>query len=266
MILDSFRLDGQVALVTGVGTGIGQAMTRALAEAGADIAAVYRQHVAETQAQVEALGRRFLPLQCDLATAGAAECRRLVSQAVERLGRLDILVYNAGQVHRGPALEVSEAAWERTMHVNVTSAFWLCQAAAHHFLTDQHTTLRRREGRASRGKILVTASMMSFQGGLYVSPYTASKSGLAGIVRALANEWAPLGINVNALAPGYIETPLTQVLQQDQARFRAILERIPAGRWGQPDDLQGATVFLASAAADYCHGTILAVDGGWLCR
>ncbi len=266
MILDAFRLDGQVALVTGVGSGIGQAITLALAEAGADIVGVYRSHVEETQAQVEALGRRFVPLRADLATARAADCRDLVEHACSALGRLDILVYNAGQVYRGPVLEVPEDAWERVLHVNLTSAFFMCQAAAQHFLADAHTELRRREGRASRGKILVTASMMSFQGGVRVAPYTASKSGLAGVVRAMANELAPLGININAIAPGYIQTPLTAALWQDSERYRAILERIPAGRWGMPEDLKGAAVYLASAASDYCHGTILAVDGGWLCR
>ncbi len=253
-VLDLFRLDNKVALVTGVGRGLGQALALALAEAGADIAGLYHTHYEGTQAQVEALGRRFLPIQCDLRTATVGQLAEVVDKTVREMGRLDILVNNAGIIRRAPALAYSEQDWDDILQVNLKAVFFLSQAAA------------RVMARQGGGKIIHVASMLSFQGGILVPPYTAAKSGVAGLTRALANEWAPLGINVNAIAPGYMETENTAPLRSDPARNPAILARIPAGRWGKPDDLKGAVVFLASAASDYMHGSIVAVDGGWLAR
>jgi len=253
-VRDLFRLDGQVALVTGPGRGLGQAMTLALAEAGADIAGLYRSHVDETRHEVEALARRFLPLSCNLLQASVPELQAIVDQVVRELGRLDILLNNAGIIRRAPALQYSEQDWDDVLQVNLKAAFFMAQSAAAHMAT------------RGRGKIINIASLLSFQGGILVPSYTAAKSGLAGITRALANEWAPLGINVNAIAPGYMVTDVTQALRADPHRSRAILERIPCGRWGQPEDLAGTVVFLASAASDYVHGATLPVDGGWLAR
>ncbi|NOZ27694.1 MAG: 2-dehydro-3-deoxy-D-gluconate 5-dehydrogenase KduD [Chloroflexi bacterium] len=261
MILDLFRLDGKVAMVTGPGTGLGQAIALGLAEAGADIVGVYRESFRETQQMVEALGRRFLPMQADLSRTTPEDLRRLIDRAVAEMGRLDILVNNAGIIRRTPALEFSEADWDEVMQVNLKSAFFLSQAAARHFVSRSDVP----EGH-SRGKIIHIASMLSFQGGILVASYTASKSGLAGITRLLANEWAPYGINVNAIAPGYMATRNTEPLRRDPQRNPAILARIPAGRWGRPDDLKGAAVFLASEASNYMHGAIVPVDGGWLAR
>lgn len=253
-VVDLFRLDDKVALVTGVGRGLGQALALALAEAGADIAGLYHTRYEETQAQVEALGRRFLPIPCDLRMATVDQLAEVVDKTVRDLGRLDILVNNAGIIRRAPALEYSEQDWDDVLQVNLKAVFFLSQAAAR--------VMARRGG----GKIIHVASMLSFQGGILVPSYTAAKSGVAGLTRALANEWAPLGINVNAIAPGYMETENTAPLRSDPERNPAILARIPAGRWGKPDDLKGVVVFLASAASDYLHGSIVAVDGGWLAR
>jgi 2-deoxy-D-gluconate 3-dehydrogenase len=260
-ILDHFRLDGKVAMVTGPGSGLGQAITLGLAEAGADIIGVYRESYRETQTSVEALGRRFLPLQADLARTSPADLQALVEQAVNAMGKLDILVHNAGIIRRAPALEFSEADWDEVMQVNLKSAFFLSQAVARYFATRADIPAGR-----SRGKIIHVASVLSFQGGILVSSYTASKSGLAGLTRLLANEWAALGINVNAIAPGYMITRNTEPLRRDPQRYAAILARIPAGRWGTPDDLKGVAVFLASEASNYMHGAIVPVDGGWLAR
>jgi 2-deoxy-D-gluconate 3-dehydrogenase len=253
-VLDLFRLDGKVALVTGVGRGLGQAITLALAEAGADIAGLYRTHYAETQARVEALGRRFLPIQCDLQEATPAQLSEVVDQVVHEMGKLDILVNNAGIIRRAPALEFSEQDWDAVIQVNLKALFFLSQAAA------------RVMARQGGGKIIHIASLLSFQGGILIPSYTAAKSGVAGLTRAMANEWAPLAINVNAIAAGYMETDLTTAIRADAERNAAILARIPAGRWGEPEDLKGAVVFLASAASDYMHGGIVPVDGGWLAR
>jgi 2-deoxy-D-gluconate 3-dehydrogenase len=253
-ILDLFKLEGKVALVTGVGRGLGQAMTLGLAEAGADIAGLYLSNFAETQVQVEALGRRFLPLQCDLGQASVADLEGVVGQVVQGLGRLDILVNNAGIIRRAPAIEHSEQYWDEVLQVNLKAVFFLSQAAAR-VMVEQ-----------GGGKIIHIASMLSYHGGILVPSYTAAKSGVAGITRAMANEWAPKGINVNAIAPGYMATDNTAPLRADPVRNPAILARIPAGRWGDPGDLKGAVVFLASAAADYCHGAIVPVDGAWLAR
>ncbi|KAB8140036.1 2-dehydro-3-deoxy-D-gluconate 5-dehydrogenase KduD [Chloroflexia bacterium SDU3-3] len=254
MILDSFRLDGRVALVTGSTRGLGRALALALAEAGADIATLDRSDAAETRAQIEALGRRCASLRCDLATASVAELAAAVAQAEDALGGLDILVNNAGIIRRADALDFTEQDWDDVTQVNLKALFFLSQAAARAML--------RRGG----GKIIHIASMLSYQGGVCVPAYAAAKSGVAGLTRALANEWAAHGINVNAIAPGYMATDNTAALQADAARSRSILERIPAGRWGEPDDLQGAAVFLASDAARYLHGAIVPVDGGWLAR
>jgi 2-deoxy-D-gluconate 3-dehydrogenase len=253
-VLDSFRLDDKVAMVTGVGRGLGQGMALGLAEAGADIAGLYRANYKETQAQVEALGRRFLPVQCDLLEANVERLQAVVAQVVEGLGGLDILVNNAGIIRRAPALEFSESDWDAVIHVNLKTVFFLSQAAAR--------AMVERGG----GKIVHIASVLSYQGGILVPPYTAAKSGLAGLTRAMANEWAAKGINVNAIAPGYMATDNTAPLRADPNRNPAILARIPAGRWGEPGDLKGAVVFLASAASDYVHGALVNVDGAWMAR
>ncbi|NLF12250.1 MAG: 2-dehydro-3-deoxy-D-gluconate 5-dehydrogenase KduD [Anaerolineaceae bacterium] len=253
-MLDLFRLDGKVALVTGVGRGLGQAMALALAEAGADVAGLYQNYYAETQARVEALGRRFLPLHCDLQQATVAELRDAVDQVVRGLGRLDILVNNAGTTRRAPALEFDERDWDLVIQVNLKALFFLSQAAAR-VMVEQ-----------GGGKIINIASMLSYQGGILIPAYTAAKSGVAGLTRALANEWAASGVNVNAIAPGYMATDNTAPLRADPVRNEAILARIPAGDWGEANDLQGAVVYLASEASRYVHGSLLAVDGGWLAR
>lgn len=253
-ILELFRLEGKVALVTGVGRGLGQAMAVGLAEAGADIAGLYRSNYKETQAQVEALGRRFLPVACDLLAASVADLQAAVARVVDELGRLDILVNNAGIIRRAPALEFDEQDWDDVIQVNLKALFFLSQAAAR--------VMERQGG----GKIVNIASMLSFQGGILIPPYTAAKSGVAGLTRALANEWAARGINVNAIAPGYMATDNTAPLRADPVRNPAIVSRIPAGDWGQPEDLKGAVVFLASEAARYLHGAVVPVDGGWLAR
>jgi len=254
MILDHFRLDHKVALVTGTHKGLGQAIAIALAEAGADVVALDRSQPVETRAAVVALGRRFFWLPADLAQTTPADLRALVAEAVRQAGRLDILVNNAGIIRRGAALEFSEADWDDVLQVNLKALFFLSQAVAQ-VMVEQ-----------GGGKIINIASMLSFQGGIRILSYTAAKSGVAGVTRALANEWAKHNINVNAIAPGYMATDNTAPLRADPVRNQAILDRIPAGHWGQPNDLQGAVVFLASSASDYVHGAILPVDGGWLAR
>ena len=254
MILDTFRLDRQVALVTGAGQGLGQGMALALAEAGADIVGLDRGSSQQTGESVTALGRRFLSIQCDLRETGAAQLQEIVAQGIAKMGRLDILVNNAGIIRRAPALEFSEADWDDVLQINLRAVFFLAQAAAR-VMVPQH-----------KGKIINIASMLSFQGGILVPSYTAAKSGVAGITRALANEWAKHGLNVNAIAPGYMATENTAPIRDDPQRSKSILDRIPAGRWGSADDLKGAVVFLASAASDYMNGAILPVDGGWLTR
>ena len=253
MTASPFDLSGQVALVTGANTGLGQAMAVGLAAAGADIVAVGRSAPTETAAEVARLGRGLHAIPADLSsTAPIAE---VVADAWSAMGKVDILVNNAGIIRRADSLDFSEADWDAVMDTNLKSVFFLTQAVA------------RRWVEAGRGgKVINIASMLSFQGGVRVPSYTASKSGLAGLTRLLANEWAGKGINVNAIAPGYFETNNTEALRADENRNRQILERIPAGRWGAPAELAGAAVFLASAASDYVHGTILPVDGGWLAR
>jgi 2-deoxy-D-gluconate 3-dehydrogenase len=208
----------------------------------------------EVQAQVEELGRRFLPVQCDLQEATVARLGEVVDQILAELGRLDILVNNAGIIRRAPALEYSEKDWDDVIQVNLKALFFLSQAAA------------RVMAEQGGGKIIHIASMLSFQGGILIPPYTAAKSGVAGLTRALANEWAAKGINVNAIAPGYMATDNTAPLRADPVRNPAILARIPAGDWGEPEELQGTVVFLASDASSYMHGAVVPVDGGWLAR
>jgi 2-deoxy-D-gluconate 3-dehydrogenase len=229
-------------------------MALGLAEAGADVAGLYRTNYEESQARVEALGRRFLPVHCDLQEATVAELNQVVDQVVGEMGQLDILVNNAGIIRRAPALEFSEQDWDDVIQVNLKALFFLSQAAAR--VMDQQ----------GGGKIINIASMLSFQGGILIPPYTAAKSGVAGLTRALANEWAAKGINVNAIAPGYMATDNTAPLRADPVRNPAILARIPAGDWGEPADLKGTVVFLASEASNYMHAAIVPVDGGWLAR
>ena len=254
MTRDMFRLEGRVALVTGATAGLGQAMALVLAEAGADVVSLGRRPGNETGEAVSGLGRRFVHIGCDLMAASVADLQDVVARVVAEMGRLDILVNNAGIIRRTPALEFSETDWDDVMQVNLKAVFFLSQAAA------------RQMAKKGGGKIINIASLLSFQGGIQVPAYTAAKSGVAGLTHALANEWAKHNINVNAIAPGYMATDNTAPLRADAARNQAILERIPAGRWGAPDDLNGAVVFLASRASDYVHGAILPVDGGWLSR
>ncbi|HJP73332.1 MAG TPA: 2-dehydro-3-deoxy-D-gluconate 5-dehydrogenase KduD [Pseudonocardiaceae bacterium] len=254
MILDSFRLDGRVALVTGGNRGLGQACAVALAEAGADIALLGRTEPSETNARLRALRRRAVHIPCDLAEAGPAGIAAAVDAALSEMGRIDILVNNAGIIRRAPAAEVTGADWDEVLTVDLDAVFQLCQAAG-------RTMIAR-----GRGKIINVASMLSFQGGVRVPAYAAAKHAVIGLTKALANEWAAFGVNVNAVAPGYMATGNTAPLRADPERSAAILDRIPAGRWGTPEDLMGAVVFLASDAARYVHGTVLAIDGGWLAR
>lgn len=250
-ILDRFRLDGRVALVTGGSRGLGQGLALALAEAGADVALLDRTGCTETAERIQAMGRRATVLTCDLLTAGPDDLTDVVEQVVTELGRLDILVNNAGIIRRHPAIDFPQSDWDDVLQVNLTAVFHLTQAAA------------RVMG---NGSVINIASMLSFQGGINVPSYTATKSAVAGLTRAFANEWAGRGIRVNAIAPGYMATDNTAPLRADAERSEAILDRIPAGRWGTPDDLMGTAVFLASDASAYVHGSVLPVDGGWLAR
>jgi 2-deoxy-D-gluconate 3-dehydrogenase len=247
-----FDLSGQVAIVTGANTGIGQGLAIALAQAGADIALVGRSRAEETAAKVREIGRRAAMIDADLSSIEPVA--EIVSRTVDQLGRLDILVNNAGIIRRADSLDFTEEDWDAVVDTNLKSLFFLCQAAGRHMVAQ------------GRGKIINIASMLSFQGGIRVPSYTASKSGVAGLTKLLANEWAMKGVNVNAIAPGYIATNNTAALQADETRNRQIMERIPSGRWGEPSDLGGAVVFLASSASDYVQGHVLAVDGGWLAR
>jgi 2-deoxy-D-gluconate 3-dehydrogenase len=254
VILDRFSLQNRAAIVTGAGTGLGQAMAVALAEAGADIVGVYHERETEgTAAQVRALGRKFVGHRADLTST--APIPGIIQAAVAAFGKLDILVNNAGIIRRAPSLEFTEKDWDEVLSVNLKSVFFLCQAAGRQFLKQK-----------SGGRIINIASLLSFQGGILIPAYTASKSGLRGLTQLLANEWAAHGITVNAIAPGYMATSNTEPLRKDPNRAPAILARIPAGRWGMPADLQGAVVYLASEASAYVNGFTLAVDGGWLGR
>lgn len=252
-ILEAFRLDGSVALVTGASTGLGQAIATAIAEAGADVACHGNTNKPDATCEAVAkVGRKSLPLTGDLTDRQTPQ--QMVEKTIEHFGQLDILVNNAGTIRRAPATEYSEADWETVIEVNLSSVFRLAQLAGRHMIERSH------------GKILNIASLLSFQGGITVPAYAASKGGVAQLTKALANEWAARGVNVNAIAPGYMRTENTRALQQDETRNRQILERIPAGRWGEPTDLAGAAVFLCSAASDYVNGHVLVVDGGWMGR
>ena len=254
MILDKFRLDGRIALVTGASAGIGAAVATALAEAGADVACHGNsREPAATCERIRSAGRRSFALRGDL--AGGETPRGLVAATLAEFGRLDILVNNAGTIRRAPAAEYAEEDWAAVIEVNLSAVFRLSQLAGRHMIE-----------RGGGGKIVNVASLLSFQGGVTVPAYAAAKGGVAQLTKALANEWASRRINVNALAPGYIRTDNTAALQSDETRSRQILERIPAGRWGEPEDLAGAVVFLSSGASDYMHGHVLVVDGGWLGR
>ena len=253
MILDQFNLSGKVAIVTGSSTGLGEGMAYGLAEAGADIVGVYNNDLPENQKKIEALGRRFLGIQADLSNISLVA--DIVGKTVEAFGRLDILVNNAGIIIRNNSVDFTEEQWDDVVNINLKTLFFLSQAAARQFMSQK-----------SNGKIINIASLLSFQGGILVPSYTASKSGVMGLTRLLGAEWAPHNINVNAIAPGYMATRNTQALQDDPVRNRQILERIPAGRWGRPDDMKGAVLFLASEASNYINGYTIAVDGGWLAR
>lgn len=252
-IADRFRLDGKTALVTGAASGLGAAIACALADAGAAVACHgNRRPAEETASKIRGMGREARSFSADLGSDDGAD--KLFSDVVIAMGAPEILVNNAGMIHRASAEDHDLDAWKQVLQVNLTSAFRLCQLAGREML--------KRQG----GKIINLASMMSFQGGVRIAAYTASKGGIAQLTKALANEWGPHNVQVNAIAPGYFRTENTSALQKDETRNRQILERIPAGRWGDPEDLAGAAVFLASSASDYVTGTVLVVDGGWLAR
>ncbi|MCV2354286.1 MULTISPECIES: 2-dehydro-3-deoxy-D-gluconate 5-dehydrogenase KduD [Roseateles] len=253
MILENFQLNGQVAIVTGCNTGLGQGMALALAQAGADVVGINVTEPTETRQQVEATGRRFLDLRANLSDISCID--GLIKEALTLTGKIDILVNNAGIIRREDAIKFSEKDWDDVIDLNLKTVFFFSQAAAKQFIAQ-----------GNGGKIINVASMLSYQGGVRVPSYTASKSAVMGITRAMANEWASHGINVNGIAPGYMATNNTAALRADEGRSASILERIPAGRWGSPEDLAGPVVFLSSKASDYVNGYTVAVDGGWLAR
>lgn len=253
MILEQFKLDGKTAIVTGAARGLGQAMALAMAEAGADVAAVDVLNMSDTKEQIEKLGRRCVTITADLTKKDCVDM--IVKVTVEKLGGIDILFNNAGIIRRAPFTEFTEKDWDDVMNLNIRGVFFLSQAVVKQMI---------QQGRG--GKIINTASMLSFQGGILVPSYTSSKSAIMGLTRLMACELARHKINTNAIAPGYMATDNTKALRDDEARNKAILDRIPAGRWGTPDDLKGIAVFLASAASDYMNGYTVAVDGGWLAR
>ncbi len=253
MILDMFKLDGKKAIVTGGSRGLGLGIAKALAEAGADIALVDILDMTEAKAEIEALGRKCITITADLSKKECVDT--IVSETVSGLGGIDILFNNAGIIRRAPITEFTEKDWDDVMNINIRTLFFLSQAVGKQMIA---------QGRG--GKIVNTASMLSFQGGILVPSYTASKSAVMGLTKLLANELGAHNINVNAIAPGYMATDNTKALREDPERNKAILDRIPAGRWGTPEDLQGTAVFLASEASSYVQGYTIAVDGGWLSR
>jgi 2-deoxy-D-gluconate 3-dehydrogenase len=253
-IQDWFRLHGKVAVVTGASGGLGGAMAEAVAEAGADliVASRRRDRLDAIIAYADRLGRVCVPVVCNV--EDAEQVRGVIKTAEEKFGRLDILINAAGATHRDPPEDFPESAWDQVLNVNLKSVFVACQEAGRRMIAQRS------------GKIINVASMLSFTGGLYVPAYAASKGGVAQLTKALANEWARHNVQVNAIAPGYFRTELTKAIYEDPVRSQEILSRIPSARWGEPADLKGAVVFLASAASDYVNGHILAVDGGWLAR
>lgn len=264
MILDNFKLERKRALVTGASAGLGRAIAIALAEAGAQAVACHgnARSPDDTCREVERRGAKAFAVIGDLSDTETP--RRIFNDAREALGAIDILVNNAGTIRRAPAVEVAEDDWDFVLQVNLSSAWRLAQLVGREMIASRNASSSAASSAA--GKIINIASLLSFQGGINVAAYTASKHGIAGVTKALANEWAQHRINVNAIAPGYIATDNTAALQADETRNRQILERIPAGRWGAPEDIAGACVFLASGASDYLHGHILTVDGGWMGR
>ena len=252
-IIDAFRLDGKVAVVTGANTGLGQGMSVALAQAGAKVVGVARRSCEDTKKLIEADGGEFTEVIADLSDMAAIET--IVNGALAAYGQVDILVNNAGLIKRNDAIDFTEDEWDSVIQVNQKMVFFLSQAFAKQYIKQEHG-----------GKIININSMLSYQGGIRVPSYTASKSAGMGLTKAMCNEWARHNINVNAIAPGYMSTNNTAQLRSDSDRSEAIIDRIPAGRWGTPDDMKGAVVFLASAASDYVNGFTLAVDGGWLAR
>lgn len=253
MILDSFNLKGKVAIVTGCDTGLGQGMALGLAQAGCKIVGVNYIEPSETIEKMTAAGYTFLDVRANLLKQ--EDIPAIIDQTLTEFGQIDILVNNAGIIRREDAIEFSEQNWDDVMNINSKTVFFMSQAVAKQFISQ-----------GNGGKIINIASMLSYQGGIRVPSYTASKSAVMGITRAMANEWASNNINVNAIAPGYMATNNTEALRADKERNNAILERIPADRWGTPEDVAGPCVFLASSAADYINGYTIAVDGGWLAR
>jgi 2-deoxy-D-gluconate 3-dehydrogenase len=253
MILDQFKLDGKVAIVTGAARGLGQGMAVGLAEAGADIALVDILDMSETKKQIDKLNRKCITITADLGKKQSVNT--IVDTTLQQLNSIDILFNNAGIIRRAPITEFTEKDWDDVMEINIRTLFFLSQAVGRQMI---------KQGRG--GKIINTASMLSFQGGILVPSYTASKSAVMGLTRLLANELGAYDINVNAIAPGYMATDNTKALREDPQRNKAILDRIPAGRWGAPEDLKGVAVFLASEASSYMQGYTVAVDGGWLAR
>lgn len=253
MILEKFNLKDKVAIVTGASKGLGQGIALGLADAGANIVGVDILDMAQTKAEVEALNRNFLDIKADL--INIEPIQKIIDETVEQFNKIDILVNNAGIIRRADAIEFSEKDWDDVMNINIKTLFFFSQAVAKRYI-EQGTP----------GKIINIASLLSFQGGIRVPSYTASKTAVMGITRLLANEWARYNININAIAPGYMVTDNTAPLRKDKERSKAILDRIPAEKWGEPEDLQGLAVFLASEASNYINGYTIAVDGGWLAR
>ncbi len=247
-----FDLTGKVAIVTGGSTGLGAGMALGLAEAGADLVLVDRTSCSETATQIEAVGRRAINIVADLMTIAPIEM--IMEKTLKEFGKVDILVNNAGIIRRTPAIDFSEKDWDEVMALNSKTVFFFCQAVGRDMMKRKY------------GKIINISSLLAFQGGVFVPSYSASKGAVAQVTKALANEWAPHGITINAIAPGYMATNNTKALREDPVRSKSILDRIPAGRWGLPDDLKGVAVFLASPASDYVNGHVLIVDGGWMAR
>ena len=252
-MLKMFSIEGKTAIVTGASKGIGKQICIALAEAGANIVGVSQTSMDETKKEVEKIGKKFIEIKADLRSTEKLD--EIIDTTIKGFGRIDILVNNAGMIRREDAINYSEEDWDDIIKLNQKTLFFLTQKVAKEFITQK-----------TGGKIINIASMLSFQGGIRVPAYTASKSAVMGLTKALANEWAKYGINVNAIAPGYIQTDNTKQIREDEKRNKEILSRIPAGRWGTPEDISGSVIFLASDASNYVNGHTLAVDGGWLAR